>query len=302
MKYMERYLKVIPEFNSQKAETSLKIKFKLNKDTYPNIGKSKLVHKGLIPILDNSPINLCEEGLGFGVPILQYRRDFYFPGSGAVTKGEDLEDYEIIRKKFTFNLIERNQKNNNKICSFSWVPARIVNYLYKSRYFGSYLSQWEKLRRYTGIEDKISSTCFIKVHSKGTAISEFRYKPSSGEVLVKIFFEVDKNNLQKIYICNELGGSLFTEYLDSSGLWLKSEEIKGWQEVKAEWGAFYSKILKIGFKVMMPPELKSFIGRETFSNRHSWSGIIFSSKPVDEIVYTIKMDYLKNIIRCCNGD
>ncbi len=275
------------------------ISFKLYKEPYPSEGKSAYVQKGLIPVINGLNIDLCEEGLGFGAPILQYKRDFYFPGEGKILSENNLK---LMCKKFVFNLIERNQKETNNIEYFSWVPSRLVNSIYKSNLGYFYLYLWEKLRRRIHIEDKISSTCFIKVESKGSAEAKFSYEQENGRIKIEVLFEnVDTKNLQQIYICNELGGGFFTEYFDGSGLKLKSAQIRGWQTIKSDYAVFYSPNLKIGFKVIIPIGLKGFMGREVFSPRHSWSGIILSSPPVKKISYIVKIGSFENI-RCVNED
>ncbi len=269
------------------------ISFKLYESAYPCKGKSAYVQKGLIPVLNGLKTDLCEEGLGFGVPILQYKRDFYFPGDSRILLEKNLN---LTSKKFYFNLIERNQKETQNIKYFSWVPARLVNRAYKSDLGYFYLYLWEKLRKRIQIEDKISSTCFIKVKSKGFAEVKFNYEEKNNRINIEALFEnVYMRGLQKIYMCNELGGHFFTHYFDGSGLKLRDTQIRGWQTINSDYAVFYSPNIKIGFKVVIPTGLKGFMGREVFSPKHSWSGIILSSPPVKKISYQIKIGNIENM-------
>lgn len=84
-----------------------------------SMGKSSPIQKGLIPSLNGGGGDLCEEGLGFGVPILQYVRDFYFPGSAITLLAGPVDATSHVAKKFNYDLIERKQTNGGLIQSFS---------------------------------------------------------------------------------------------------------------------------------------------------------------------------------------
>lgn len=244
-------------------------------------------------------IDLCEEGLGFGVPILQYRRDFYFPGSSEVYIEE--ESKANLKKVFHFNLIERKQAPCNPgVTSFSWVFLRIVNYFYKSNLCGRFLDAFVKSsisKAFPGL-DSLFSSRFIKVGSRGKALTQFDINQTGEKIAVSVGLrDISKKDLEHIYVLNELGGSLFTEYLDSEGLRSSGSRIRGWAKGGEEWSILYAPSLNLGFRVQVPQEVNSFYGRETYWSRISWSGVIFVLKPpIERLDYDIYLGDINKLL------
>ncbi|MFW9810372.1 MAG: hypothetical protein ACFFE6_13420, partial [Candidatus Thorarchaeota archaeon] len=109
------------------------------------------------------------------------------------------------------------------------------------------------------------------------------------------FSAVERSNLQHIYVSNELGGTLFENYTDSSGIKLVGNEIGGWDKIHASWAAFCAPKRGIGYQVEIPRSVHAFRGREVIGSDICWSGVIFMLSPsVQSIQYDI------NIIPCDN--
>ncbi|MHA2351396.1 MAG: hypothetical protein ACXADL_17400 [Candidatus Thorarchaeota archaeon] len=241
----------------------------------PHCGKASPIQKGLIISRTGGEADLCEEGLGFGTPILQYRKDFYFPGKAEVSKEGSLRGGGFW-KRFEFNLVERHQSAGGAINTFSWVKQRLYNRFYKNQIGRKLLGLLEAAgpNRRRGIIP--SQSVFFNVTSKGRILVEYDVNPTSGDIIVSLdLSEIEREGLQHIYISNELGGSHFVQYVDSGGLRLSGEKIEGWDKINAEWALFYAPNKNVGFKVSIPEGIDAFRGREVIGTEIRWSGVIF---------------------------
>jgi hypothetical protein len=241
----------------------------------PHCGKASPIQKGLIISRTGGEADLCEEGLGFGTPILQYRKDFYFPGKAEVSQEGSLHEGGFW-KRFEFNLVERHQTAEGVINTFSWVKQRLYNRLYKNRIGRMLLGILEAAgpNRRRGIVP--SGSVFFNVKSKGRILVEYEVNPTNGDIIVSLdISEIEREGLQHIYISNELGGSHFVQYADSGGLRLIGDKIEGWDKINAEWALFYSPNKNVGFKVTIPEGIDAFRGREVIGTEIRWSGVIF---------------------------
>lgn len=271
----------------------------LYSDTRPHTGKASPVQKGLVPGLRDNDAMLCEEGLGFGVPVLQYARDFYFPGS-ANTTTEGKVPVGASRKCYQYNLVERAQRPDDRsIRPFSWVIHRLYNSLYKTRagYAAISICIPPNLSQRYGI--KLPRSKFIHVRDKGWSCSTYTLDSAKGTILVTIELDgVSHEGLQQVYVSNEMGGSLFTHYCDSSGLKLRGEEITGWSEIDAGWAAMYAPSIGLGFRVDFPSNIIAFRGRETFSKDVSWSGMILAVSPsTDKVEYRVRLGAYETLVK-----
>jgi hypothetical protein len=272
--------------------TKKDLEYYLYNDSRPHSGISSPVQKGLVPGLQNSDARLCEEGLGFGVPILQYARDFYFPGSAETTEEGKLSA-GVYQKCFQYNLIERTQKPSERsVRPFSWVAHRVYNRIYKSSVGHTAISIFAppNLKAWYGIKLPVSK--LLRVRDRGWSCTTYALDPAEGTV--KVTAELDRfsrEGLQQVYVSNEMGGHLFTHYFDSRGLRLRGEEIGGWSRINAKWVIMHAPGIGLGFRIDIPPGIAAFRGRETFSKDVSWSGVIFSVSPsVRTIEYGVRLD------------
>lgn len=228
--------------------------------------------------MGGSIASICEEGVGFGVPILQYKRDFYFSGTSIVSNDGRIEDGRVW-KSFMMNLIDRQQeKDSSKIGMFSWVFQRIFNRIYKSSFARRFVLT---LAKRIGLDFSENDTSvFLRVKSKGTVLSSYLIDSSTNTIQVELdFSEIQTSGLQHIYISNELGGNFFDAYTDSSGLHLQSDEISGWDKIRATWAEFQSPASNVAFRVVIPEGVEAFRGREIIGRDICWSGVIFMLPP-----------------------
>ncbi|MFX1576171.1 MAG: hypothetical protein ACFFCF_03255 [Promethearchaeota archaeon] len=277
------------------------LSFNISDCPEPRQGKSAPIQKGLIPTLQDGGLDLCGEGLGFGAPILQYRRDFYFPGTSTVSHGEETKKNYWI-KKFSFNLIERKQPtSSNSVKAFSWILPRAHNQIYKMKTgrqflkFITWFSRWDFPRRGT----QFAPQFFIPVKSRGESQSQYFITKEDQKLVIKLSFDtIVRNTLQSIYIANELGGHHFTQYYDASGTYLDQKQIEPWAKIKGSWAAFYAPRLNFGFRVEIPAEGRAYRGREVLEEPEIfWSGIILQLPKSTRICkYEVQFGTLQRIM------
>lgn len=254
------------------------LSFHISDTSAPQSGKSAPIQKGLIPHLQNENVDICGEGLGFGTPILQYRRDFYFPGSASICH-KDNDGSDLWAKQFIFNLIERKQHDPlTSIDTFSWVLPRLHNRIYKTKNGRQLLKLVALLNQWTfqARGKQSAPQYFIPVKSQGECQCQFLVRLKKRQIDVQVSFDtIVRNHLQFIYIANELGGQYFTQYWDSSGLYLQDNQIEPWAKITGHWAIFYAPALKFGFRVEIPKGINAFRGREVFEAHDIfWSGIL----------------------------
>jgi hypothetical protein len=257
---------------------SLALSYELSDIPEPRCGKSSPIQKGLIPRFSKGGPGLCEEGLGFGVPILQYWRDFYFPGTGQVVK-PDLRLERDWEKRFQMNLVERfHRQPSPRMTRFSWVVPRLHNWMYKSPMGRQFLSL---IAAANGVVPPVLGWAapqpgFYRVTGRGEVRTIYRHDAQSGDLIIVVDLNrIARKALQRTYVSNELGGSHFTEYWDSSGLHLIGDSIGPWNHIHGRWAVFYAPKLNWGFRIQIPHGITAFRGREAFQ-RHGicWSGVI----------------------------
>lgn len=278
------------------------LSFYISDKPEPQQGKSSPIQKGLIPRLQGEDTDLCGEGLGFGTPILQYRRDFYFPGSSTVTQSE-IEKESQWEKVFQFNLIERKQQlSGSNIAAFSWTLPRLHNLIYKTspgRQFLKFVAIINDLLFFRAARKNFAPQFFIPVKSRGTSRSRFNLINDKGLLEIELFFEsIDRNHLESIYLANELGGREFTEYFDSTGLHLVRNQIEPWAKITGRWAMFYASMLDVGFRVEIPDEFVAYRGREVFEQHEIfWSGIILQlPRTITECKYKVRFGTLQELL------
>lgn len=238
-------------------------------------------------------MDLCEEGLGFGVPILQYWRDFYFPGTAQVVKSNRRLE-RCWTKRFQMNLVERYHRHpSSRLTRFSWVVPRLHNWTYKSRVGRQVLSVL------AAVNSTLSSALgrgeaqprFHTVAGRGEVRTIYRRGAENSDLTIVVeLARVVRHTLQRIYVANELGGSHFTLYWDSCGLRLAGDAVGVWTRIQGPWAAFYAPALDWGFRVEIPQGVTAFRGREVFPQHGiCWSGIILMPAiSTERLVYRIR--------------
>lgn len=268
------------------------LSYELSDKPEPRWGKSSPIQKGLVPRLSRGP-DLCEEGLGFGVPILQFWRDFYFPGTAQVVRPSTrlVDGWE---KRFQMNLVERyHRRPTHGLTRFSWVVPRLYNWIYKSSAGRQFLGLMSALNGVVSpaLGRQEPQPRFHAVADRGQVRTTYRREFRNGGVRIEVeLTRVVRDGLQRSYIANELGGSHFTRYWDSRGLHLTNDAISPWHKIEGQWAVLYAPALDWGFRVEIPRGITAFRGREVLG-QHSicWSGIILTPPPsMERLTYRVR--------------
>jgi hypothetical protein len=273
----------------QTTKSGCSISYQVSSHLLPSCGKTASVQKGLLPVLAGSHSDLCEEGVGFGVPILQYKRDFFFSGASLVSEEGTMES-RTAWKKYTMDLIDRRQgRQSKRISMFSWAPQRMYNRIYKSFNGRRVLRLIES--RLEWLRPNYDPSTFFRVRNRGTVFVSFTVDFEADVIEVAMdFSRIERSGLQHIYVSNELGGNLFESYTDSSGITLQGDAIGAWDRITASWAALYAPRRNVGFRVEVPESVQAFRGREIIGADISWSGIIFMVPPsTKNLLYKITM-------------
>ena len=251
------------------------VALRIHSDTKPQNLKIANLQKGIILLYNG--VEVAGEGTGFGVPIGKYSDETFFSGS-SVLQIHNKENSFIIRKEFSMDLIARDTFRNLKLENKKL--RRIIDFI------SSFYQRHKRLARFILLVKELLFKCgvepiFSKVDSKGRVI--VTYTLNRNRILVKLSFnELDRNNLQKVFVLNEQGAHFFEKYSDSEGLKLSDEEIGAWDNVTAQSAKITDKQDKIGFSLKNVEGTMLRRGRELSKNSLDWIGLDYELNPSDD--------------------
>jgi hypothetical protein len=246
------------------------------------------LQKGLL--LSCEGINLVEEAVGFGVPILKRGLRTYFPGSLELIHHKEGATHKISAT-YTINLVEKitrinqGKVRNNGIYVVKNLSAAMIRHIRPFRRLLTTLSSG--IRRLFRWE-----TAYELTDSATKVILEYVFKEGSGELVVESkLIGLESDGFSEVIIMNEHGANHFDKYVDSSGIHLMGEQIGTWDEVLAEKATFISTRQKIKFTLSKIPGSKLYRGRELIGSRLAWSGFGYSISPaISKFSYTVKIE------------
>jgi hypothetical protein len=256
---------------------------RLYPDTQPHCLEIASLHKGLIVVFDG--VERVEEGAGFGVPIIKYKKT-YFP-TKAQCHIEKTEQGTSIFKDFELNAIARKKiaKTVYFNDSFYHFFRKIFERIYLTKKSNNFLlNKLMEFRNYAGVE-----TEFVEVKSKGKVTVKYGFMGAVVDVEID-FTDLEMPDCQEILILNEQGAGFFSKYADTSGLELCESKISGWNIVNADSAHLFDQHEQLRFTLHKTAAAQLFRGREKTNHRFSWSGLSYSLKPPQtKFHYTIKM-------------
>ena len=234
-----------------------------------------ILQKGLL-LFDNE-IELTEEAVGFGVPVLKKGFQTIFPGAVDI-ECKQREKFVDIFAIYKLNLTENISTEGNYhfkrglLYSIKNVLAAAIRHLPLFRKLLTSASntirqlfKWKTTYGYTDFETELRVTYSVE---KDTGI---------------IIIEMDTGDLpsgiSEVVIMNELGASHFDVYKDSSGVSLHNEAIGCWDKVNASDASFESSDHHVEFRLGQVKGAQLFRGRELVGNRLNWAGFGYSFPP-----------------------
>jgi hypothetical protein len=271
----------IPLFN----ELSLKIA-----DASPSQGKypTATLQKGLR--LYHKDLDLTEEGVGLGVPVIKQGLKTIFPGDIELSGQGNNSKWEITAH-FKLNLEEKVGKKGEEAVKIGLI-YKMQNWL-----AAIYRSNPSSRQILTLLSNSIRQL-FRWETQYSKSINDFEVKityiinTQTGSVKVS----ADTTNLPRdliteIVLMNEQGANYFDHYSDSYGVCFAGKEISQWQEVFAESATFLCGTHKIAFSVKQIEGAKLFRGRELVKSRLAWSGFGYSIPlSANEFNYEVKIE------------
>ena len=218
------------------------VALRIHSDTKPQNMKIANLQKGMILLFNGAEV--IGEGTGFGVPIGKYSDETFFSGS-SILQVQRQENFVIIRKEFLMDLVARDGFRNFKLENRKLRRlSDSFSLLYQKH---KRLAQFSLLAKGLLFKFGVEST-FIRTVPKGKVI--VTYKIDRNRILVNLSFsELDRNNLQKVFVLNEQGAQFFRKYSDSEGLKLSDDEIGAWDDVTAQSAKIADKHDRIGFSL-----------------------------------------------------
>jgi hypothetical protein len=248
------------------------------------------LQKGLI-LLDEG-LELVEEAVGFGVPILKRGLQTIFPGELELASQSTGSTHEI-HARFKMNLEEKIARPDS-----GTINSRLV-YGFKNR-MAALIRQLPLLRRpLTHLSNLLRSTLDWETTYEETNISTYiqlTYSIHSPSDRVKV--ELDTHDLHldgisEMVVMNEQGARHFDQYQDTDGISQRGNEIGCWDQVLAEEASFISAAHHIAFSLPQVNGAKFYRGRELIGSRLAWSGFGYSFSPtIQQFGYEITVKRL----------
>jgi hypothetical protein len=273
----------IPVFD----ELTLKIEDRPDEKT---VYATSRLQKGLV--LKYRDMDLAEEAVGFGFPVLKRGLQTYFPGNVALDFTHNVSKW-VITAVYTINRVEKitrpNQEslNNNIFYAAKNSLAASIRSFPPIRGFLTTLSSG--LRRLFSLE----TTYEISEFTTQVKMS-YDFDEQTGLLTVDADFnQLPQSSVTEVIVMNEQGAHYFDQYCDSAGVSLKGKEIGCWDEVAAEEASFVNYSHQVSFTLPQVESARLFRGRELNGSRLAWSGFGYSFPPsVWKFSYTVRIEKL----------
>ena len=240
------------------------------RDTRPRNLKIANLQKGLILVYEGN--ELVGEGTGFGLPVLVCSDQTYFSGSSTIRVAQQ-DDRWSIRKEFIMDRTARNRFRN--ITLENRLARDLIAYL--SRLYQMHT----KLRflRLKGVTQRIDiNTSFVQAKPIGKvnviyAIDKQRISISAD------FKNLERDELEKMFMLNEQGSRFFRKYSDSQGTKLEDSKIGAWDGIRAKWASLKLPDNEVGFRLWKKKNSILRRGREYLKDSLDWVGLDYELNP-----------------------
>ena len=235
----------------------------LYEEAKPAQGDSSSLQKGLV--MFHKARSLCGEGVGFGVPAVEYSDQVLFSTSANVraTNGELIKNFWIDAKpritwtKFTIDS-----------SPYLILQRRLDNMYRTDRKSRLLLTYMMKLQPLLGV--KLS---FQKIARRGFV--EVKYSLSGRDVSVRVdSAKLSDRKFKRLLVFSEQSAS-FDTYKDNLGT-LRNRDIGVWEEVKSRRVCLTNEESNVTFCVEDICGTKLYRGRELLKPRLDWAGFCYS--------------------------
>ncbi len=243
--------------------------------------------KGFLLVSDG--MELAEEAVGFGFPVVKCGLQTVFPG-GIELAVEQHGSIWSVQAVFTLDLVEKIHRPG-----FGSIKSGLVYGLKNS--FAALIRHISPLRGLlTGVSGGLRrvfgwETTYEYAGFHATIKMIYTIHAKTGKVNVEVDMNGLPGNITEVVVMNEQGARTFDRYLDSSGVSLQGKEIDCWDEVTAEEACFISTTRQVTFKLGQVKGARLFRGRELVSSRLAWAGFGYSFPPsIQRFIYELKIE------------
>jgi hypothetical protein len=240
-------------------------------------GDSSGLERGLILFVKNKP--MIGEGVGFGVPAIEYSDKILFSSSATTTIRND-----TLIRSYSIDAVQRKTWGRFAIDGkfYRMIQNRLAEIYRTDRRFRHALTQIMYVQFLLGVR-----STYKQVKSRGYVDVSYNL------VGRKVRIIVDRSRLthmdfRRLLVFNEQSAD-FNIYQDDFGI-LTNEDIGVWEEVKSRSASLRSRELNVGFGVENLPGARLYRGRELLRPRLDWAGFCYSIPPETErFTYTVQI-------------
>jgi hypothetical protein len=233
------------------------------------------LQKGFL-LLDQG-VELTEEAVGFGVPVIKRGLQSIFPGNAELTWQKEGSTW-VITAIFKLNLVEKFSRGGNGDVGNK--PFYAVK-----DYLAEVIRRFPVFRRLlTSISSFFRQMFHWKTtYSEGGLAAEMKViytlESGTGRTMVDVDVSDLPSDITEVVMMNEQGAHAFDRYRDSSGNCLQGEAIGCWDEVMADEAWFESSARRVAFRLSQVKGAQLFRGRELIGSRLAWAGFGFTFPP-----------------------
>jgi len=237
--------------------------------------------KGLT--FEHNGLDLSEEGVGFGVPVIKLGRVAVFPGSAREILHDPVR--QLCRVEYVMDLQERLA-----MPGLSLMRSRPANFLKEIVGELHRAYPWarsalnavsHRARKSIGI-----STTFKRARCAGVVRVEYKFHPASKELEMSMDASgIREAHPTEVILMNEQGANYFSHYADADGALLSGREIGTWFPVMAARARFMDLAHDVGFAAQKAPGARLYRGRELSPGRLAWAGFAYRVLPGREVFH-----------------
>jgi hypothetical protein len=255
-----------------------RVGFILNEGPDNGQGDSSSLEKGLIIIVEDNSV--CGEGVGFGVPALEYQENMIFSTSATINS-----DDKKLLKSFSMDAYPRRTwlhkfTINDRLSS---IISDKFSYLYwQDKKNQKLLKCLMKVITLLGFRKSIQ-----RIPSKGFV--DISYKLSGDNVIIVVdTSRLHDKKYSRLLIFNEQSSD-FDLYRDEFTE-LRKNDIGAWEETYYQEACLTNENAKVTFCVKKLDGIKLYRGRELLQPRLDWAGFcyIIPSK-VENLQYIVRL-------------
>ncbi len=234
------------------------------------------IQKGLILLYEGR--ELCEEAVGFGVPILKRGLQAIFPGGVELSPQLDSTS-NVMHARFRMDLEERLTKKDSRAIQNPLIYAgknSLAAIIRERPAFRGTLTRlssllrkklaWETTYEPSAFSTWLNLSYFLDTHT--------------GRIRVELDARgLSEAGITEVVLMNEQGARFFDQYQDTNGVTLEGSQIGCWDPVLANEATFLSRELGITFSLPYVTGARLFRGRELIGTRLAWAGFGYSFPP-----------------------